>query len=404
MASPVPLLFLSDSISAPTGLARITRDVAVRTHKHLSDVFRVGTAGMGGSGSREFSFPQYNLTTSDWICLNLPEIWEDFAGDEPGIICSVWDPSRLGWLARPEINEEISKYQELKRFLTNPSFKRWIYAPVDASGPNDKLTFPLAQNLLGFDRILAYGEFGEDVIRRTLGEQESEKRGLTSLPHGVDTDIFYSKDHETARESFFSITGAASIFRESEPIEPDEILIGAVATNQFRKDMPLLIETVSILARNRKIRFWLHTDVLERTGGWSIPALLVDFGIMDRTVISLDHIPDSDMARAYSACDLTIAPGPEGFGLPIAESLACGTPVIHGAYAGGADILPEEMQVGPVAFRYEGIWACKRPVYRAEDWAAKAEEWIGKSADLYSRYDWNRNWLKWEKWLKEGVK
>jgi glycosyltransferase involved in cell wall biosynthesis len=404
MKEPTPILFLSDAVSTQTGLARIHRDLYLRAHEHLSDVFRIGTAGFSGSGSRGFPPPQYNLVTNDWICLNLPEIWEDFAGNEKGIIFTIWDASRLGWFSRPELSEELSKYQELKSFLTKPSFKKWIYSPLDASGPNDRLTWPLAQRLLGFDRILAYGKWGEDVIRRTLGDQESEKRGLTSLPHGINIDTFYPRERLAARGFFFSITGASTIFGKKDLIQSDEVLIGIVCTNQSRKDFGVALEAVAILSRQRKIRLWLHTDVLERVNCWSIPSLLVDFGLLERTIISLEFLSDDALAKAYSACDVTIAPGAEGWGFPIAESLACGTPVIHGDYAGGAELVPSEMRVSPVAFRLESLWACKRPVYNAEDWAAKVNEWIGKRTSLDSKYFWENNWEGWEKWFREGVK
>lgn len=402
----IPLLFLSDSISAQSGLARITRDISTRVHEHLSDVFRVGVAGYGGSGSRAFPFPQYNLALDGWVCPNLPEIWEDFAGNERGIIMAVWDASRLNWFSRPEMSEELVKYPSLKQFLMKPPFKKWIYAPVDASGPNDRLTFPLAQNLLGFDKILAYGKFGENVIRRTLGEQESDKRGLTSLPHGIDSSVFYPRNRQTSRAFFFPITGAATLRGDKELIKSDETLIGIVATNQSRKDYGMALEAVSILSRQMKIRLWIHTDELERSSGWSIPALLVDFGILDRTVISLGHLTDDSLAKAYSACDITIAPAPEGFGYPIAESLACGTPVICGSYAGGADIAPTIMQVDPVAFRYEGIWATKRPIYHALDFVSASKEWIGQRYDysvLPHEFDWNNLWPKWETFFREYV-
>jgi glycosyltransferase involved in cell wall biosynthesis len=400
-----PILIVSDAPTSGTGLGRITADLASRIASNMQDACRVATLGYGGIASRHLSHQHYTAEGMDgWLIPSLPEVWDDWAGREKGIILFVSDPSRLQWFSRPEMSEELAKHPGLKQFLSKPSFEKWIYAPVDASGPNDRLTFPLAQNLLGFDRILAYGKFGEDVIRRTLGEQESEKRHLTSLPHGIDTDVFYPRNKQTSRAFFFSFTGAASIFGKKDLIKQDELLIGCVATNQFRKDMPLLIETVAILSRERKIRLWLHTDSLERSSGWSIPALLADHGLLDRAVVSLGHIADEAMAKAYSACDLTLAPGPEGWGFPIAESLACGTPVVHGSYAGGADIVPTEMQVPPVAFRYEGIWASKRPVYRPEDWAAKANEWAGRRARLDTRYSWTENWKAWEAYLREAVR
>jgi hypothetical protein len=61
------------------------------------------------------------------------------------------------------------------------------------------------------------------------------------------------------------------------------------------------------------------------------------------------------------------------------------------------------MQVDPIGFYEEGSYACLRPVYRAEDWAAKAEEWIGKRTQLDSAYFWENNWKAWEKYLREAA-
>jgi glycosyltransferase involved in cell wall biosynthesis len=164
----------------------------------------------------------------------------------------------------------------------------------------------------------------------------------------------------------------------------------------------MALEAVSILSRTRKIRLWMHVDSLERH--WSIPALLVDFGLIDKTVVSLGYISDDNLAKAYSSCDLTLGIAPEGFGYIHVESLACGTPCIVGSYAGGAELVSPSMRIKPVAFRYESIWACKRPVYDPADWAARASKWIGQRATMDRKYDWNQNWAGWENWFREGVK
>lgn len=400
--SQIPLLLVGDAPTAGTGLGRITGDIASRVTAHLSDSYRVATFGYGGVSSRSLPFHHYVAEGMyNWVMPTLPEIWNDWAGKDKGIVMFVSDPARNGWFSRPEMSAELAKWPGLQQFLKAPPFQKVIYAPVDAGGPNDRLTFPLQQSLLGFDRILAYGKFGEDTIRQTLGEQESEKRHLTSLPHGIDDSVFYPRNRQTSRAFFFAITGAENLYGKRDLIKPDELLIGCVCTNQSRKDVALLVEAVSILSRHRKVRLWLHTDVLERA--WSIPALLVDHGLIDRTVISLTTLSDDAMAKAYSACDVTIAPGPEGFGYPIAESLACGTPCVTGAYAGGAELVTPLMRVPPLAFRYESVWACKRPVYDPAAWADKAEKWSGQRFVLDHKYDWANVWPEWESWFRETI-
>jgi glycosyltransferase involved in cell wall biosynthesis len=407
------ILLISDAISGSSGLARIARDVATRIHANLSDVYELAVAGYGGTTSCKFGFHQYHLegVQSDWVLPSLREIIDDFAGNERCIVMFIWDCSRLGWFSQPDRlgSETLSRYPGIKQWLMKANIEKWLYCPLDASGPNDKLTAPLALTLIGFDRLLAYGQFGEDVIRRTIGDDNAKQRHLTWLPHGIDASKFYEMPRKLSRRLLFQYTGAQTVFsmlgmaNRNDPIADDEILVGVVATNQSRKNWPIAIETIAILSRTRKVRFWIHTDNIE--GGFSIPSLLADYGLLEKTVISMGLIPDTKLASAYSACDLTLGIGPEGFGFPLLESQYCGTNVVHGSYAGGADIVPKEWQVDPIAFYKEGSYSCMRPVYRAEDWAEKANELIGKRCNYPGEYDWDRLWPeRWEPYLREAAK
>src|SRR5271157_1184518 len=196
MANPRPLLIVSDAISGTTGLGRIARDLSVRIHEHLGDVYHVATYGCGGTGSCKFPFQQYNMEgKSDWLLPSLPEVCKDFFGEEKGIIMTIWDACRLNWLSTPrQCPEVFGTFSGLQQWAIKRPFDLWAYMPIDSSGPNDKLTYPVMKTILGFDRLLAYGPFGEDVLRRTLGNYEADKRHLTNLPHGVDSSIFYERD------------------------------------------------------------------------------------------------------------------------------------------------------------------------------------------------------------------
>jgi len=392
-----PLLILSDAPTAGTGLGRICGDLARRIAENMPDAFRVATFGYGGVVSRHLPYHQYIIEGSqNFVCPTLPEVWRDWAGDEQGILLTIWDLSRLGWLLRPEMQCENPI---LREFLLKKPFKIWTYLPIDADGPNDKLTFPLHQILQGSDRILAYGKWGAGVVDRTMGWDEGRTQ---YLPHGIDTSVFYEQDRSLNRKIFVSYTRASTLTGNfADHVKSDEILISIVGTNQTRKDWALGIEVVAKLSLSHKVRLWIKADVLERN--WSIPALLTDYGIAYISMITVSDLTDEELACAYSASDLVLGIAPEGFGYVHVESLSCGTPCIVGSYAGGAELVPSTMRVDPIAFRYESIWSCKRPVYNPADWVVKAEEWIGKRAAMDEKYDWKVNWIGWEKWFREEV-
>lgn len=406
------LLTISDAISAQTGLGRIHRDLIGKIIENLSDVYEVATMGYGGIGTSKIKVPQFPMEgMSDWILPSLPDVCRDFFGKEKPTILTIWDLHRLTWLAAPRgCSELFTKFPGIQQWAMSRPFELWGYIPIDSSGPNDRLTFPIMKTLLGFDRLLAYGAFGEGVIRRTIGDEESDKRHLTFLPHGILGDEFYEVDRKLSRKLFIEYTGAYNFLHmlgkvdHTDPIADDELLVGCVCTNQPRKDLALLAETISILSRDRRVRLWLHIDDLERS--YSVPNLLIDFGILGNTILSLGEVSDAKLATAYSACDLTIAPGlGEGMGYPVFESLFCQTPCFHGNYGGAPQWMNNpDLLVEPVAYRYEGSYASKRPVFRAQDFVDKIVPFIGKRIDNPPvNLDWHRLWPAWDAWFRKAA-
>src|ERR1700677_695260 len=196
------LLIISDAPSSNSGLGRICRDLSTRIHANLSDVFDLATAGYGHPGSSKLPWPQFNLEgMQEWILPTLPYIVDDFAGKERCICLFIWDSHRVSWFSQPQRlgGENLAKFPGLKEWLLNANIEKWLYCPIDSSGPNDRLSYPIGLTLMGFDRVLAYGQFGEDVIRRTISDEQADKRHLTHLPHGIDSSVFYEQDRKLSR-------------------------------------------------------------------------------------------------------------------------------------------------------------------------------------------------------------
>jgi glycosyltransferase involved in cell wall biosynthesis len=405
MAKLKPILILSDAPSCSSGLGRACRDVATGITQKVGDVYRVATFGYGGPGSVHLPFFQYHIEDmNNWVTPTLPKVWEDWSQGEDGILLTIWDPSRVGWLAQPEHDENLAGFDDLRAFLLSKPFQKWIYAPVDATGPWEKLDISQRHTLLGFDRIIAYGQFGAQTILNTIDAENALSRHLAFIPHGIDSSVFHERNRNTARFAFLGTTKAKPIRGQADPVAKDELLVGIVATNQRRKDWALGIEAVGLLAQNHKVRLWIHTNTLENE--WSIPALLYNFNMLDRTVISLGYLSDDKMAKAYSACDVTLGIGAgEGFGYPIMESLFCGTPCIHGNYAGAPEWMKvDDLLIDPVAFHIEGVYSCKRPVFSAASWASKILTVAGLRMNRNGEIDLKNVWGQWNAYLREAAK
>ena len=383
---PTPLLFLSDSPYLPTGLARITKDLASLCSQ-LPE-FRVGALGRGGIGTSKLPFATYSFPEPEqWGEMWLESAWDDFAGAERGIILTIWDMSRLDWFATPRIEGRLQK------FLMSGRFQKWAYVPIDHYGIGGKLTSICADTLRGFDRILAYTLFGKQVLEDTLG------REVDWMPHGINGDVFQPRERAAGR----LFLGARD----------DEELVGCVMSNQSRKDWGTAFGAIAGMVTSSR-KFWLHTDVFNRY--WNLLALAKDFGVEPSIILTTGDLTSEQLGYCYSACNVTFLPSlGEGFGYPIVESLACGVPVVHGNYGGGVELIPEkDWLVEKVGERLDGQWNCVRPVWSPADWAKKLD-WVltqygdGSYRDMcvnaVSHLDWKQLWPSvWKKWMLDGLK
>ena len=397
-----PLLILSDAPSATSGLGRICRDLATRLHAHCSDIFEVATLGYGGVGDKNLPFQQYAIEgMENWFIPSLPQVWQNFAGERKGAVFVIWDASRTLWLARSG-NKQWNHDPMMRAWLASKPFAKWTYPAMDAAGPNGKLSVMIQECLLGYDRVIAYSKWAEDMIRASdFSAGWPELTGLTNLPHGIDTSVFKPRDRALARKVFTETLGF-----KGPAIKEHEKIIGIVATNQARKDWGLAMEAVSRI-KDVPFRLYLQTDTLERH--WSIPALLMDYGLVDRAMINTGQVTDEVMSYIYSGCDVTLGIGPEGFGYPIFESLACGTPVITGSVGGHAEHMFKDAIIQPESFRIEGVFDSVRPVFDPQDWADGILEtfaWQDKPTQNVSRLPshlrWDNLWPKWEQWFREA--
>jgi glycosyltransferase involved in cell wall biosynthesis len=373
----IPLLIISDSPDLRTGLSRISRDLACLASSMPE--YRVGILGRGGIGSRQIPVAQYCYDVKHGFGDEslIQKVWSDFADDGEGTIMGIWDSSRLGWLSQ---GEWIQKRRN--------KVKLAIYAPCDSAGPHGRLTASEHNILAGFNEVLAYGPFGTEVLSATLG------REIDWIPHGIQTDVFQPRDKRAARIAM--------------GVSERQKLVGCVMTNQIRKDWGLWAQCMAMLPDWHS---WVHIDTTQRH--WDLGELISSFGLADRVTVTFSGSKDDvEMSYLYSACDVTILPSSEGFGFPIAESLACGVPVVHSTYGGGywggtEGVLNAAgvLSIQPIHMRMEGIYNTMRPVFDPSHWAEAIDRWPGVLTQEQCRasvahLDWKSLWPGvWKKWF-----
>lgn len=385
-----PILIVSDNPAHSGGLARMGRDLA--TLCCTMPQFRVGYMGRGTGNKRKLPFYLFSYPESgQWGEAYIKDVWNDFSGGEPGVIITGDDLSRRHWFVNP-----TGLPQDLAQFLgPGRNFKRWAYIPLDSTGPNGKTLSVAGRDCaLRYDRTLAASEWGCEVLKA------SGRTDADWLPHGIWPDKF--KVPPSFTHGFFDWGG--------------KIVVGCVMANQARKDFPAAFECFATLRADYGNRFhaWLHTDSL--LNYWSVYALAADYGVGDCLEVTVGGCEDSVLSARYAACSCTILPSAgEGFGFPIAESLASGTACIVTDYAAGPELVEESCRIEPVCYRVDTQHNVLRSVLSGYAFAqaakgqieAKQEDWEYRSGQLAATVEhlhWPRLKYPWERWLLDGLR
>lgn len=392
------LLVLSDAPHMQSGLARISRDLTSMLHAHSEyldiEVAQIGLNWNNGitplkdDYSEVFPWPIANLTDNEgWGARDISKLYIDShldgVGHAPDIVFTVFDPHRMFNVAR-------LKY-------VHPQIKLWGYFPIDGHNFNQALSGPPLDTLKLYDRVLAYGQYGARVIKNSMSDWKPQW-----LPHGIGDEWY--ENESVSEELVYGDNFHALYNWMCSEIK----VIGCIMTNQLRKDMGTLFETISNMNQKEEIHLWLHTDKL--IDHWSIPQLVEDFDLKGKVKVSLTF-NDWEMRELYKMCNATFLPSlGEGFGYPIVESLVSNVPVVHHNYAGGAELVPrpEWKPTMDDITRLEGHYCIERPILNAdrfEDALWKAIEF--EDAD-YCRKSvehlrWSRLTPRWLSWFKQGL-
>jgi glycosyltransferase involved in cell wall biosynthesis len=176
--------------------------------------------------------------------------------------------------------------------------------------------------------LLAVRAFLPQVARRAdaiITVSHSARRDLISylrLPPEKVRVVY-----EAAAPHYRPIENATEIDRVQRHYELHKPFALYVGTIEPRKNLDRLVQAfarVQTIDRDQQL-------ILIGQQGWKYQAVLKqieDLGLQNRVRL-LGYVPDEDLPAIYTLANFSVYPSLyEGFGLPIIESMACGTPVL----------------------------------------------------------------------------
>ena len=313
------------------------------------------------------------------------------------------------------------------RMASKPRFKVGSIIPIDGQP-----SIPAWQKILeGVDYPVAMSEYGRTVMGVDFPSWDAN---VVTIPHGVDCNFFEP--------------------REVPKPNPDTFIVGCVARNQHRKNIPRLMRSFKLFVEDNNLgpddaKLLLHMDWTDHMG-WNIEYMagpnvydIADY-IMPPSMGNLEqgqHPDDETMVSIYNLMDIHALPtGGEGFGIPTAESMACGKPNVicnyttsyelvgadkpecpeemllpHGRDGGGEMIISDRgilvpykdmmwdtpIRAAPMRALWDEHEGAKAFAYYYND--REALKKAGKAARQYIKkyYDWEPVGKLWKKYIKE---
>jgi glycosyltransferase involved in cell wall biosynthesis len=327
------VLWLSDG-GAHTGFARVTHAIGDRlVEKYGHDIHCLATNYQGDYFPTKLKLYRPNSLVATDV-FGQSRFIELLAKVEPDVVVMVNDPAIV-------IKQLFNNKWDTDRLLLQ-------YRPILGYFPIDGHNHPPAWQVI--DKVtnpVAMSRFGQAAM-------PSSKL----VYHGVDSDIFYP----VSAKRPITLTNGNTVTTKRECKEqfgydPDGFLVLRVDRNSARKDFPASWKALlPVMHRHRDVQVHFHCQGANDMYGVDMRAMFS----RDRETEKRFFLPDflntfigwseQDLNALYNASDLFLTNSRgEGFGLTIAEALACGVPVV----AQNVTAIPEVVGPGGVLLEPE---------------------------------------------------
>jgi glycosyltransferase involved in cell wall biosynthesis len=165
-------------------------------------------------------------------------------------------------------------------------------------------------------------------VKAIITVSQASKRDIMRYLHIPPEQIYVT--YEAAGEAFQPVEDEAQLtaIRQKYAL-PERYLLYLGGFDQ-RKNLPTLLRAFALLANKQQTRLVIAGQLPERnTPLFPDPRRLVGELEMEERVVFTGWVPEEDKPALYSGAMVFVFPSLyEGFGLPVVEAMACGTPVV----------------------------------------------------------------------------
>lgn len=216
----------------------------------------------------------------------------------------------------------------------------WLpWLPIDHDPVPQKVIDAIADAYLP----LTYAKWGHEMLN---------KLGIKNyyIPHGIEPSVYkiLPTEHvEQFKQTYLKHNGHLTIMVAANKGYPD------------RKNFQGQLQAWANFAKNKPdARLYLHTEPTPMYQGLNLPRFIAELGIADKVMFPDRYeyfigLPPEYLAFIYNSANVLMAAAmSEGFGIPIIEAQACGTPVITTNFSA----MPELVRYGNIVDVASKIW------------------------------------------------
>lgn len=164
-----------------------------------------------------------------------------------------------------------------------------------------------------------YSKYGYDILKDYVPNLQYYKPSMWS--GDVVYEQYEPEKRATTRHEYF------------KEVSDSQFVIGCVAKNQIRKNIPKLIGAFLLAKKeNFDLVLYLHTEFAMGTTGYNIKQMALDMGAKTGDIISKKQgviYSEKQMVDVYNSIDCLVnCSAQEGLSWTVLQAMLCGTPVI----------------------------------------------------------------------------